>query len=134
MFEQLVNQRGLGEFITIDSAGTHAYHIGESPDRRSQAAAADRGVDLSRQRARQVSPEDFVVLIICWRWIRPICAIYNVLPSRGSVPVPVCSWSLPSAGRGKCRPLVGTHGFDRVLDMVEDASADLLEHLLRRVA
>ena len=43
----------------IDSAGTHAYHIGNPPDRRSQQAARACGVDLSNQRARQVHESDF---------------------------------------------------------------------------
>ena len=44
---------------TIDSAGTGAWHIGEPPDTRMVAAAADRGIDLTRLRARQVESEDF---------------------------------------------------------------------------
>src|SRR5271167_4797253 len=45
--------------IEIDSAGTGDYHLGEPPDRRSRRAAAARGIDLSRLRARQVRREDF---------------------------------------------------------------------------
>ena len=43
----------------IDSAGTAAWHVGKSPDPRSIAAARAGGVDISRQRARQVTAEDF---------------------------------------------------------------------------
>jgi len=50
----------------IDSAGTAAWHIGNPPDRRSIATAAARGIDISRQRARQVTKEDFVKFdLIC---------------------------------------------------------------------
>jgi hypothetical protein len=42
------------DLFEIDSAGTHAYHIGEQPDSRSQVAAHQYNVDLSSQRARQV--------------------------------------------------------------------------------
>jgi protein-tyrosine phosphatase len=45
--------------IEVDSAGTGDYHIGEPPDPRSQRAAAARGIDLSRLRARQVNRQDF---------------------------------------------------------------------------
>jgi len=45
--------------IDVDSAGTHAYHIGEPPDPRSQAAARRRGIDMSGLRARQVHASDF---------------------------------------------------------------------------
>ena len=43
----------------IDSAGTAAWHVGKSPDPRSIAAARAGGVDISRQRARQVTTGDF---------------------------------------------------------------------------
>lgn len=58
-FEKVVNDAGLEKQIFIDSAGTHAYHIGENPDPRSQMAAKNRGIDLSKQRARKVSLHDF---------------------------------------------------------------------------
>jgi protein-tyrosine phosphatase len=59
VFERLVAESGLAGHVEVDSAGTHAYHVGEPPDRRAAAAASRRGVDLSRQRARRVSGEDF---------------------------------------------------------------------------
>ena len=59
VFEQLVESEGLSQQIFTDSAGTHAYHIGESPDPRSQATALDNGVDISHQRAQKVKIEDF---------------------------------------------------------------------------
>src|SRR5690606_16334615 len=58
-FERLVSEAGLDARILIDSAGTHAYHVGEPPDRRAQQTARARGVDLSAQRARQVEALDF---------------------------------------------------------------------------
>ena len=45
--------------IIVDSAGTAAYHIGNPPDRRSIAIAKKYGIDISFQRARQFSREDF---------------------------------------------------------------------------
>jgi len=45
--------------LIIDSAGTGAWHIGESPDERSQAVGKQRGYPMSDLRARQVRPEDF---------------------------------------------------------------------------
>ena len=46
------------EFI-VDSAGTAAYHVGNSPDKRSVAVAKKNGIDLSKQKARQFTVEDF---------------------------------------------------------------------------
>jgi protein-tyrosine phosphatase len=45
--------------VRVDSAGTHDYHVGQPPDRRSQHHAARRGYDLSALRARQVERSDF---------------------------------------------------------------------------
>ena len=59
VFHHLVEKRGLGGRVTVDSAGTGAWHIGSPPDRRAQAAARRRGVDLSGQRARQAKTGDF---------------------------------------------------------------------------
>jgi protein-tyrosine phosphatase len=54
-----VVKRGLEDRIEVDSAGTHAYHIGEQPDPRSIQEALRHGVDLRDQRARQVQQTDF---------------------------------------------------------------------------
>ncbi|NDG45851.1 MAG: low molecular weight phosphotyrosine protein phosphatase [Flavobacteriia bacterium] len=45
--------------ITVDSAGTAAYHIWNPPDPRSIVIAKKYGIDLSLQRARQFRREDF---------------------------------------------------------------------------
>jgi len=45
--------------IYIDSCGTHSYHIGQSPDVRAQHAAVNRGIDISKQMARQIEADDF---------------------------------------------------------------------------
>lgn len=44
--------------LEIDSCGTAAYHIGEAPDRRSQANALQNGLDISMLIARQLKAED----------------------------------------------------------------------------
>ena len=57
-FRSIVDNKNLSQNFDIDSAGTHAYHIGNSPDQRALKAAIDNGVDLSKQRARQVHESD----------------------------------------------------------------------------
>jgi len=58
-FRSIVEKNTKSQYFEIDSAGTHAYHIGNSPDQRAQQAAIDHGVNLSSQRARQVHESDF---------------------------------------------------------------------------
>ncbi len=44
----------------VDSAGTNGYHIGEHPHRLSQKVAKQHGIDISGQRARRITPGDFL--------------------------------------------------------------------------
>ena len=49
----------LADRVTVDSAGTGDWHVGQPPDRRSIACATGHGIDLSGLRARQIGPSDF---------------------------------------------------------------------------
>lgn len=59
VFTELVARQQLSHMIKVDSAGTHAYHVGEQPDLRAQQAAARRGIDMSSLTARRVYEDDF---------------------------------------------------------------------------
>lgn len=59
VFRDLVEREGLSDHISIDSAGTHSYHIGAPPDSRAQAEAKRRGIDISGLRGRQARSGDF---------------------------------------------------------------------------
>lgn len=58
ILKQKVKQAGLD--WTVDSAGTNGYHIGEPPHRLSQKVAKQYGIDISGQRARRFTAEDFL--------------------------------------------------------------------------
>jgi protein-tyrosine phosphatase len=59
LFRELTEKVVWAHRIEIDSAGTHAYHVGESPDPRAIQVAANRGINLSQLTARQVTTDDF---------------------------------------------------------------------------
>src|ERR1700730_18471977 len=59
VFRRRVQRERLSIHITIDSAGTHGYQLGEPPDSRAIRAASLRGYDLSTQRARLFDLDDF---------------------------------------------------------------------------
>lgn len=59
VFRKLVREQGIEDWFEIDSAGTHAYHVGNPPDERAQQSALARGVNLAGLRARQVGVADF---------------------------------------------------------------------------
>ena len=55
-----LEQRGLAERIEVDSAGTHAGHLGERADSRAVGVAAARGYQqIQRERSRRISAQDF---------------------------------------------------------------------------
>ncbi len=59
VFRSIIDKNNQSRNFDIDSAGTHAYHVGSPPDVRSQASAKTYGLDLSSQKARQVHESDF---------------------------------------------------------------------------
>jgi len=59
VMQNKVNQRGLSECFEIDSAGTHAYHVGEKSDARSRATARRNNVDMEYIRARKIAINDY---------------------------------------------------------------------------
>jgi protein-tyrosine phosphatase len=57
VFELRAAQAGLA--VRVDSAGTGDWHIGHPPDKRSIAVAHAHGIDISQQRGRQITRQDF---------------------------------------------------------------------------
>jgi len=128
----LVIDAGVGDKIFVDSAGTGAWHVDQAPDRRSQEAARKRGVDLSAQRARQVSIDDFknfdYVLAMDAANLRILSELCpSDLVSSISLFLdyaPSLKWrEVPDPYHG------GGGGFEVVLDLVEVASNGLLSHI-----
>lgn len=132
VFKHQVEQAGLKAQIESDSAGTHAYHIGEPPDARSQAAAAKRGYDLSAQRARQVSVEDFAgfdYVLAMDLHNRELLLQRCPAEHRGKVRL-FLEFAEGAAVREVPDPYYGgAQGFEEVLDLVEDAAEGLLRHI-----
>lgn len=59
--EEILRQKAAvaGMSLTIDSAGTGDWHLGENPDPRAQKHAKARGYNISKLISRQVAPDDF---------------------------------------------------------------------------
>jgi protein-tyrosine phosphatase len=132
VFANLVAQANLQHVITVDSAGTHAYHIGEAPDQRSQQTASIRGIDLSNLKARKVLVHDFAefdyILVMDQANLNNL---RTMIPRNTKARVQLF---MDYAQRWQEREIPdpyygGTQGFERVLDMVEDAAEGLLLHL-----
>jgi protein-tyrosine phosphatase len=136
VFRELVQREGLAELIEIDSAGTHAYHVGNRPDKRALATAQNRGIDLSDLRARQVDAEDFahydfVVAMDQENYISlsrqcPEHLIERIHLFMDFAPQ-MRTREVPDPYYG------GPQGFERVFDLVEAASEGLLEQIRQRL-
>jgi protein-tyrosine phosphatase len=129
---------GLDKRVEVDSAGTYGGHVGEPPDARAQRHAKLRGYDLSRLRARRLVAEDFER----FDWV---IAMDEDNLSRMA--------DLAPEGHGATLGLLMTHarrhtdvtavpdpyygppaGFDRVLDLIEDACDGLVSELTRHLS
>lgn len=132
IFRHLVNSSGLSEKIHIDSAGTHAYHIGKPPDTRAQAAARKRDIDLSSQRARKVKAGDFEEFdYIIAMDDSNISDLEYICPDGREERLHLfLKFAENLNEREVPDPYYGgEQGFETVLDMVEQAAAGLLTNI-----
>lgn len=132
VFRKHARDAGLEKRLRIDSAGTHAGHLGEPPDRRAIAAAARREYDLKGIRARRFDVKDFgtfrYVLAMDHHNLKALEALrpetfdghlgrfLEFADDRDEQDVPD-----PYYG--------GPEGFENVLDLVEAASEGLLARI-----
>jgi protein-tyrosine phosphatase len=132
VFRKLVVDEGLEHLISIDSAGTHAYHVGSSPDNRAQAAAKKRDIDLSKIRGRQITIDDFdvfdYVLVMDDSNLRDVLALQEI--DQAALVQLFLNFAENTRVREVPDPYYGgTNGFEYVLDLIEDASRGLLDHI-----
>lgn len=59
VMQHMLAAQNMNENVEVDSAGTHAYHVGEPSDPRSRALASKKGVDMEFIRARKISINDY---------------------------------------------------------------------------
>jgi protein-tyrosine phosphatase len=134
VFRHYVENAGLSDHIQIDSAGTHDYHIGEPPDARTQRAAQQRGYDMSALRGRQVAAADFERFDYVLAMDHANLAILQRLAQQAhGYPHLFLEYAKHHKEREVPDPYYGgADGFERVLDMVEDAAEGLLQHIQER--
>lgn len=131
----LAERQGLADLFEFDSAGTHGYHVGASPDGRATKAAAQRGYDLSKLKARQVNQYDF--------------ERFDHVLAMDRDNLSLLKQACPPQHHGKLRLFLefavdreesevpdpyygGPEGFENVLDLIENAANGMLTALSRR--
>ena len=135
VFRHLINDAGLSDIVRIDSAGTHSYHLGESPDARATAAARKPGYDMTQREARQVTADDFreFDLILAMDW-ENLSAMQQQCPKAYHHKLMLLmrfandfeEATVPDHYYG------GPEGFGKVLDYLEDACKGMLELVRKR--
>jgi protein-tyrosine phosphatase len=133
VFLALVKETGLGKKISVDSAGTSGWHVGEEADRRSFATARERGVHLP-SRSRQLVVEDFelfdYLLAMDQENLENMQALAPDAQARARVHLFRDFDQQSSKGSEVPDPYYGgPRGFDDVFDMCEASAQGLLKEL-----
>lgn len=135
VFAERIKKAGLEHRVAIDSAGTHAFHVGEMPDERARNAASKRGIDISDQRARRFRTEDFEEFDYVLAMDRDNHAMLRFVCPSGlehklrmflEFASEIEEAEVPDPYYG------GERGFEKVLDLVERAAEGLLEDVRSR--
>ena len=134
VFLHLLDQRGLNDQFIVDSAGTGGWHVGNPADRRMQAAANKRGIQLP-SRARQISLDDLrtfdLVLTMDDANLAAVRSLADEAGSQATATIqPMLSFSTAFSETEVPDPYYGGEaGFEHVLDLLEDACSNLLEDI-----
>ncbi|MCB4361714.1 low molecular weight protein-tyrosine-phosphatase [Quatrionicoccus australiensis] len=137
VLRQFIRLNNMGDKVEVDSAGTHGYHVGEAPDSRTQRAAAVRGYNLSQLRARKVARQDLdyfdLVLAMDKNNLDNLQRLAS--PEQQEKIKLFMDFSKNFDDNEVPDPYYGLgHGFDLVLDMVEDAAQGLIEEIKEKLA
>ncbi len=137
-----LQQAGLADWVEVDSAGTHAYHVGSPPDPRAQKHAGQRGYDLGGLRAREVDDRDFerfdLILPMDWDNLALLEARCPDEPQLKRKLKRLTEFVPPHSPHAGAETVPdpyygGPAGFDVVLNLVEAACDGLVEHLRQLV-
>ncbi len=133
MMRDLVAKADLDAHISISSAGTGAWHVGEAPDPRSAATAERRGVKLT-SRAQHFNEKSFAeadyVVAMDGANLRNLHALARSDADRAKIHLMRDFDSDSPKGSPVPDPYAGgPDGFENVFDLVHAAASGLLEHL-----
>lgn len=131
----IAEKKGVAAMFEFDSAGTHGYHIGNPPDVRARAAAAKRGYDLSQLKARQVNQFDFVRFDRILAMDRDnLELLRQACPQEHHAKLGLfLEYASQSASVEVPDPYYGgPEGFERVLDMIENAADGLIAQFAKK--
>jgi len=119
-----------GMNLTIDSAGTSDWHVGDPPYGPMLQAARSRGYDLSPLRARQFSARDFAAFdLIVAMDAENLRNIERMRPARSNTKVVIFTDYIAQSGADHVPDPYYTRDFDGTLDLIEAAARGLIDQL-----
>ena len=134
VFAHIVKAAGLVNLIVTDSAGTIAYHAGEPPDERARETAQEHGIEIGHLRARQFCADDFdrfqYILAMDRENLHQLrLARPDAFQGRLEL---LCDFGPKGKGKDVPDPYYGgPNGFEKVFELVTEASEGLLKAILR---
>jgi len=133
VFRSIIKKNNHSEKFEIDSAGTHAYHIGNPPDRRSQATAISYGIDLSSQKARQVHESDFYYYdFILAMDVNNLEMLKSICPNESQSQIQLLLDYHPSIELQSVPDPYYEGKFDEVFDMVYSACSSFFKSIVKK--
>ncbi|XP_038706442.1 putative low molecular weight protein-tyrosine-phosphatase slr0328 [Tripterygium wilfordii] len=141
VFRGIVKKRDLDSKFNIDSAGTINYHEGNPADPRMRAASKKRGMEITSI-SRPIRPSDFrdfdIILAMDKQNREDIMEAFNRWKERDGLPADaykkvklMCSYCKKHDESEVPDPYYGgPQGFEKVLDLLEDACESLLDSIL----
>lgn len=136
-FRHHLARSSLAGQVTTDSAGTHGYHLGCTPDPRAISAAAAFGVDISGLRARQLEARDFEAfdLLLAMDHVN-LEEIARIRPAGATAHLRLMMDFFPAAGIEVVPdPYYGHQGeFELMCKLLNGATRNLVGHLERGVS
>lgn len=137
MLEKYIINNGLASKVNVDSAGTHGYHIGHAPDKRSQAAALQSGINIADDRSRKITHHDFYhfdeILVMDQD---NLDTVESLAPPDATAVIRLMMDDLPEYGLAEVPdPYYGGEaGFVQVVDMLDQVSAVIGQRLVEQLS
>ena len=128
ILEYKLMQRGIDHWY-VDSAGTSSWHVGELPDQRSIGIAKEYGIDITKQRGRQINLQDLeefdLILAMDQSNFNDISRLSSDKLSENKIKL-ILNYVYP----GKNLPVPDPYydgSFQRVFDLLDEAADKIIE-------
>lgn len=134
--EGLLASKLPSDTFLVDSAGTGHWHVGHLPDKRSIETASKRGLDITKQRGRQIQPSDLdlfdYIYVMDNSNYEDVVKLSTKTEHKQKVTL-ILDALFPSENVDVPDPYYGLqNGFEQVYDMLDEACDVIAQKLLKK--